>query len=316
MKPGAGFSLVEVMVAAVLVALAVAGALTLTAQGRRAHRTAEARGRLEDSARAALDLLAYEVRLAGYLGSLVPGSPVAGAIGVGSPAPPGLAVSGGCVDSLALDLAEPLAGADGAYQARPGLSLACPPSPNGRATPGSDTLVVRRAAVEASSPAKGRLQVESTRRLGRLVSDGSGELGAVATVHDLEVSVFYVSPDSTGSPGRPSLRRKRLVGGITPAFQDEELVSGIADLQVEAEFVTDDAAAMASGVLPIGEVPAGARIRTLRMWVLAEGDMSDGAGVRRPPLAYANREWPARNSRTGHLVAHRVVEPRNAGARR
>ena len=44
--------------------------------------------------------------------------------------------------------------------------------------------------------------------------------------------MYYVSRDSTGRRNWPSLRRKRLVGGTRPAFQDEELVSGIADLQV------------------------------------------------------------------------------------
>jgi prepilin-type N-terminal cleavage/methylation domain-containing protein len=312
---GRGFSLVEVMVAAALVALATAGALTLTAQGRRAHRTAEARARLEDSARAALDLLTYEVRHAGYLGPLVPGSPVEGATRSGSPAPAGLAVSGGCVDSLALDLAQPIAGADGAYAATTDLPLSCRPSPGGRMVPGSDTLILRRASVEATGAAPGRLQLETTRRQGRLMSDGVARLGASASVHDLEVSVFYVSPDSTDSRGRPSLRRKRLVGGSSPAFQDEELVTGIADLQVEAELAADAEWGTLPRVLPLGEVPANARIRTLRLWVLAEGDMADGASDQRPPLAYANREWPARQSRFGRLVTSRQVEPRNAGAR-
>lgn len=304
------------MVASVLVALAVAGALTLTAQGRRAHRTAEARARLEESARAALDLLAYEVRLAGYLGTLPPGSPVDGATRAGSPAPAALAVSGGCVDSLALDLAEPVVGSDGAYEGRAGLPLGCAPSPGGRTVPGSDTLVVRRAAVAESTAAPGRLQLETTRLRGRIVADGAGQLGPGASVRDLEVSVFYVSADSTGSPGRPSLRRKRLVGGASPSFQDEELVAGIADLQVEAEFTSDVDAAGPTGALPLGEVPEGARIRTIRLWVLAHGDMADGVTAHRPALRFANREWPATASLEGRLLASRTVEPRNAGTRR
>ena len=303
------------MVATLLVALAVAGALTLTAQGRRAHRTAEARARLEDAARAALDLLAYEVRLAGYVGTMAPGSPVEGSTSAGDTAPAGLGVSGGCVDSLAHDLAEPISGSDGAYEARAGLGLACPPSPGGRTVPGSDTLVVRRAAVAASAATPGRLQLETTRRRGRLMADGTGQLGPDATVHDLQVSAFYVSPDSTGLPGRPSLRRKRLVGGAVPAFQDEELVAGIADLQVEIEYVTGIGAGATSSALPIGEGPAGAKVRTVRLWVLAEGDMADGMTTHRPALSFANRAWPATESLAGRLLASRTVEPRNAGTR-
>ena len=316
MNRQAGFTLVEVMVAAVIIALAIGAALTLAAQGRRAHRTAEARARLEESARAALDLLAYEVRLAGYLGSLPPGSPVEGATPAGSPASAGLAAAGGCLDSLALDFARPLAGADGAYAASAGLPLGCPPSPGGRSVPGSDTLVLRRTSVSPVAPEGGRLQVETTRRRGRLMSDGDVRAGPGASIHDVEVSVFYVSGDSTGPPGLPSLRRKRLVGGTAPSFQDEELVQGIGDLQVEAGLATDTSAGVPFRFVPLGEVPPGTAIRTLRLWVLAEGDIADGADDLRPALAYANRDWPARSSRTARLVASRVVEPRNAGARR
>ena len=317
MKASSGFSLVEVMVSALLVALAVGSALTLVAQGRRAHRTAEARARLEESARAALDLLSYEVRLAGYQGLLPPGSPVEGSTALGGPSPPGLEAAGGCVASLALDFATPVAGADGDYAAAAGMPLGCPPSPSGRTVPGSDTLVLRRAAVSSGAPASGRLQLETTRRLGRLVADGTGSLGPGAAFHDVEVSVFYVSQDSTGSPGHPSLRRKRLVGGTSPAFQDEELVPGIGDLQVEASLAPGEEAGMPPGAyVPIGEVPAGARIATLRLWVLVQGDLADGASEGRPALAYANRAWPTRSSRQARAVASRIIEPRNAGARR
>jgi len=311
----AGFSLVEVLVAALLVALGVGSALTLAAQARRAHRTAEARARLEETARAALDLLAREVRLAGYLGSLPPGSPVDGSTRAGSPAPSSLSVGGGCLDSLALDLARPLAGADGTYAASADMPLGCPPSPAGRSVSGSDTLLLRRASVSAATPDAGRLQLETTRRRGRLMSDGSTGLGSGAVVHDVEVSVFYVSRDSTGSPGRPSLRRKRLVGGVAPSFQDEELVPGIGDMQVEAGLATEPGTDTPFRYVALGEVPEGTRVRTLRLWILAEGDMADGDGDLRPALNYADRNWPARSSRQARLVASRIVEPRNAGMR-
>ena len=157
-----GFTLVEALVAALLLLLCVASALTLVAHGRRAHRSAEAQARLEDAARSALDLLAHEVRMAGFSGRLVPGSAVAGATALGAPAPTGLAVGGGCVASLALELSAPLAGADGAYAAAPGVPLGCRPSPGGRTVPGADTLVVRRASVSPAPPDAGRLQLEST----------------------------------------------------------------------------------------------------------------------------------------------------------
>jgi hypothetical protein len=147
------------------------------------------------------------------------------------------------------------------------------------------------------------------------MSDGGAVAGPGVSLHDVEVSVFYVSRDSTGTPGLPSLRRKRLVGGTAPSFQDEELVQGIGDLQVEAGLATGTGTGAPSRFVPLDDVPPGTAIRTLRLWVLAEGDMADGADDQRPALAYANRDWPARSSRTARLVASRVIEPRNAGAR-
>ena len=314
MRRPRGFTLVEVMVAAALLVLAVASALTLVAHGRRAHRSAEAEARMAENARAALDLLAYEVRMAGHLGRLPPGSAVDGASLVGTAAPASLAAGGGCVASLALDLDAPIAGADGAYAAAAGVPLSCPPSPGGRSIAGSDTLVLRRAATSPTAAAAGRLQLESTRRAARLVADGTTTLGEGAQVNDLEASAFYVSADSTGQPGYPSLRRKRLVGGTTPAFQDEELVAGVEDLQVEAAVLgSDTSAGGVSPFLPLGNLPRGARIHAIRLWVLVRSELPEPLVEPLPSLAYSNRMWPAQVARQRRQLASRVVEPRNAG---
>lgn len=311
-----GFTLVEVMIAATLLVLAVASALTLVAHGRRAHRSAEAEARMAENARAALDLLAHEVRMAGYLGRLPPGSVVAGASAVGTAAPASLAVGGGCVESLALDLGSTIAGADGAYAAATGVPLACPPSPGGRSVPGSDTLVLRRASASPAAAAAGRLQLESSRRAARLFADGATTLGEGAQVNDLEAGAYYVSADSTGQPGYPSLRRKRLVGGTAPAFQDEELVAGVEDLQVEVSFVGEGAAADAvSPFMPLGDLPQGARIHAVRLWVLVRSELPEPLVEPLPSLVYSNRMWPAQFARQRRHVGSRVVEPRNAGGR-
>lgn len=316
MKRPHGFTLVEVMVAATLLVLAVASALTLVAHGRRAHRSAEAEARMAENARAALDLLAYEVRMAGYLGRRPPGSAVAGTSAVGTAAPASLAVGGGCVESLALDLGTTIAGADGAYAAAPGAPLACPPSPGGRSIPGSDTLVLRRVSASPTTAAAGRLQLESTRRAARLLADGTTTLGEGAQVNDLEANAYYVSADSTGERGYPSLRRKRLVGGTAPAFQDEELVAGVEDLQVEASIVGGDAGADAvSPFLPLGSLPPDARIHAVRLWVLVRSELPEPLVEPLPSLAYSNRMWPAQVARQRRHLGSRVVEPRNAGGR-
>ena len=314
MNAARGFTLLEVMVAALILLLAATAGVSLVAQGRRSYREAEARARLDEAAQAALDVLAYEVRMAGYLGRLDPGSAVAGRQPAGQPEPPSLSVRGSCGPSLALDVGVPIGGADGRYAVSATTPLGCAASPDGRPVAGSDTLVLRHAATSGGAADAGRLQLETTRRSGRLFADGRPQLGPFAAIHDLEVGVFYVSRDSTAVRDWPSLRRKRLVGGTAAAFQDEEIQSGVADLQVEAQVTV----AGADGdshleFVPLDAVPDNRDIRALRLWVLVEGQPGDTPGAWLSPLDYANRHLPAVFARYPRLLASRTVQPRNAG---
>jgi hypothetical protein len=123
-------------------------------------------------------------------------------------------------------------------------------------------------------------------------------LGPESRRHDLESSVFYVSADSTGRSDWPSLRRKRLVGGTRPAFQDEELVSGIADLQVMLglDDPSDPDVSVDRWVTP-GEPGSGGLPRALKIELEAWSDVPE-------------RGQPERVRRKR---AMRVVELRNTG---
>jgi hypothetical protein len=228
-----GLTLVEVLVAMLIALVVIAGSLAFVARGRAAQRGGESLARIEESLDAAFVVLVEEIRLAGYVGLAPPAVGVDGASTAGTPEPAGLEVAGNCGTSLAHDLAMPVVAADAAFEAAPGLPIGCRPSPAGRRVAFSDTLILRHAGSNASVPDPGRLQLETNLRAAALAADGLGRLGPDARWHDLEVGIYYISADSTGRDGWPSLRRKRLVGGARPAFQDEELVSGIADLQVE-----------------------------------------------------------------------------------
>jgi hypothetical protein len=228
------------MVAMLLVLVVSAGALAFVARGRDAHRAGESLARLEETLDAAFTLLVDEVLLSGYLGLAPPGIPVAGATPVGTAEPAGLEVAGACGPSLAHDIGHPVTAADGVYLASAGIPIGCRASPLGRLQAGADTLIIRRASGESVAPETGRLQLETNLRAAALRADGASQMGPATRWHDLEVGIYYISADSTGRAGFPSLRRKRLVGGARPAFQDEELVSGISDLQLE--FGLDDAA--------------------------------------------------------------------------
>jgi hypothetical protein len=299
MRRGAGLSLVEVLVAMLLVLVVSAAALAFLARGRAAHRGGESLARLEETLDAAFALLVDEIRLAGYLGLAPAGSVAEGATPAGTAEYAGLEVGGGCGLSLAHD-PEPVAAADNGWHATALMPLACRPSPRGRQQVGTDVLVLRHAAAAASNPASGRLQLESTLRAARLVADGANRLGAAARWHDLEVGIYYVSADATGRDGWPSLRRKRLVGGTRPAFQDEELVAGISDFQVEFglddESDTDDAV---DAWQSPAESLAGRRLRAVRLTLEARSDVSEAGQPGRSRLKRVTRVIGLRNTGSG-----------------
>ena len=285
MKRAAGLTLVEVLIAMLLVLVVIAGSLAFVARGRAAQRSGESLARLEESLDAAYVVLVEEIRMAGYLGLAPPSGGVDGASKAGTPEQPGLEVAGACGASLAHDLMMPVVVADGAYEAAPGLPIGCRASPTGRRVASSDTLILRRAGNDASAPEPGRLQLETNLRKAVLVADGLGRLGPDARWHDLEVGIYYISADSTGRDAWPSLRRKRLVGGARPAFQDEELVNGIADLQIEIglDDPADPDTAVDRWITP-GEPRLDGVARALRVEVEARSDIAEPSqpgGVRR-----------------------------------
>lgn len=316
MKRESGLTLVEVMIAMLLVLIACAGALALVAQGHASHRTGQSVAKLEEITDATFTILVEELRMAGYLGLVAPGSRVTGTSRIGTLEQPELVVSGGCGISLAHDLETVVTAADGAYRVDTTAPLRCPAGPNGRVVATADTLTVRRASADAATLDAGRLQIESSLRAGRLMADGVTRLGAGARVHDLEVSVFYVSADSTARRGWPSLRRKRLVGGSRPAFQDEELVSGVEDLQVEfgLDDLDDDDQAVDRWVTP-ADMPAGDTPRAIRLWVRARSDTPENPAITLPGLSYSNRVAPSESSRYRRKLSSRVIELRNMQGR-
>jgi hypothetical protein len=296
----AGVTLVEILVAMLIVLAVTAGALAFVARGRDAQRAGESLARLEETLDAAFVILAEEIRAAGYLGLAPPASPVAGATPVGTAEVAALAVAGSCGQSLAHDLDEIVAAADGAYLAAPGIPIGCRASPNGRLQTAADTLILRHAGADAVSPAAGRLQLETNLRTAALRADGIAGFGPAARWHDLEVGVYYVSADSTGRAGFPSLRRKRLVGGTRPAFQDEELVSGISDLQLE--FGLDDAAdadlSIDRWVVP--DAAAGNSLpRALRVELEARSDVIEASQPDRSRRKRVSRVIELRNGTSG-----------------
>jgi type IV pilus assembly protein PilW len=263
-----GLSLVELMVALVLGSVLIGGALFMYSQGRGAFNVNERMSRLQDASRYVVALLEPDIELAGYYGltglaesvrfvsggnpNNVVAMPVAlrqQRLLASDPQPAALANLGtaahACGRNYAVDVNLPIEGTDGAYGSGPEATAAC--DPVGGAFADTDTLTVRRAATQPSNPDAGRLQIYAPRLRSRsahfMFVDGNapGTVNANNSVHNLVVRKYYISQNSVGRPGFPSLRVKTLteVGG-QPAFTDEEVMPGIEDLQVQFGIDTGD----------------------------------------------------------------------------
>lgn len=234
-----GFSLVELMVALLIGSFLIIGAVTVYVQSRTTYSVNEAVARLQENARYALSTLEPDIRLANYWGLMNDAELITGTVG-NMPLPAGTADD--CGAGFDINLVQPIEGVNNNY------NLACAagpaagvPDPNFTRTP--DTIVVRHAA-EARSPATANtLQVYSTRQGGAsqvfnsdtapgtlAALDPLQPFGRQAEIRNLVVRAYYVSPASSQAQ-LPSLRRYNLVA--TPRFDDEEILPGVEDLQMQ-----------------------------------------------------------------------------------
>lgn len=230
-----GMSLIELLAALGIGSFLIVGAITVYTRSSAAYAANETMARLQENARYALNTLEPDVQLAGFWGLTSDARRIRGAIG-NSP----LALSAGaarCGPAFPLNLRQPVEGTNNTY------SLPC--AATGGAMSGSDVLIVRHVEPDAASASSQRLQIYTTREgvTDRIFLANSAPgpittdplLGASAEVHDLSAHAYYISRDSTGRSGFPSLRRKSLEGGPAtgPNVGDEEVMSGVEDLQVQ-----------------------------------------------------------------------------------
>jgi type IV pilus assembly protein PilW len=304
--------LVEWLVATTIGAFVSVAALAVFAQSASGSRSSGAVQQLHENARYAADLLERELRVAGYAGLAPEFGAVEGALHPGAPVPAELRTAG-CTPALALDLAAPVAAADGRYALDAARPLDCAPAPHARARAGADTLTVRRARLEPGRPERGRLQLAATRTRGMLFADGAMPAGfATGAVYDLEAATYYVSADSTATRGVPSLRRKRLVGGAAgPRFEDEELAIGVEDLQVELGVDGDDADEAPERYVAPGRQDPTDVPRTVRFWLSVRSEVADPAWRDSAPRRYAGRTVAGSGDRYRRIVVERTVFLRN-----
>jgi type IV pilus assembly protein PilW len=272
-------TLVELSVAMAIGLFLIGGALYVYSQSKNSYRAGDSLARLQESARFALDTLEPDIRLARYWGLNAEPARIN--------VPASIVVTCDGIDATwALDLAAAVETRDDGYD------LDCPTF-NDAPRAGSDVLILRhaepwRAGIEPA-PDDQRLQVQSTLAQGGLFNDGVEPLilpvGIAASTNNVAINVYYVSNESSFDASLPSLRR--LVLGPDGEFDDQEVIPGVENLQVQLGVDTDrdgDVDRYVDGDHPLvtpgaaGFDPDG-QVIAVRLWMLVGTPADDPAWV-------------------------------------
>jgi hypothetical protein len=310
-----GFNLPELMIALMLGLFLVAAFLLVLQRCRASFAANESLARLQDAARHALSVLVPDIEHAGFYGlSRGPAVRVVGNLPAGAHA---------CGTGFALALSVPAQGSDNTFRLGADARDCAPTASAGGARSDSDTLTLRHASLSPVAPRAGRLQVYSQSRSIAtpllLFADGSapGPVDPDHAVHDLEVRSYYISNDSVQRPGWPALRVKALTESRGAAqFRDEEILTGVEDLQVEMGVATlaGDGTSRVSFVAPDSPAARSGTVVAVRLWLRIRADATEPGFNDDRTLTYANVSFspsPA-DARTRRLLVERTVALRNA----
>ena len=293
----AGMTLIELMVALAIGAFLMIGAVTVFMQGRTTFRVNESLSRMQENGRFALDTLEPDIRMAHYWGLTTRTAKVLGraATTLDPAAPPGMGPPA-CGKNWTVDLDRAIDGTNNSY-AWPTTLTTCAAGA-GTAQAGSDTLVIRRVSEDPVVPAANNMYLQSARYedsqlfIGATIPTGFLPPPASQT-HRLMASGYYVSTGSNEDAAIPSLRRKTLVG---VAIQDQELLAGIEDLQVQFGVDTDAAGTAERGsvdeyVNPGDAILATAEILAVRIWLRVRAERRENGFTDTTNYVYADQDF-------------------------
>lgn len=317
-----GFSLVELMVALAIGSIVIAGAVTVYVQGRNSYAVNDSLARLQENARYALSVIEPDLRMSSFWGlNQDPELIVARALQTEavSPVAPGVPANA-CGNNFAVDLFNNVEGSEG-YTFGIGRTAACDAWPVGSVVPATtDTLTVRRASTTPVGALNGQVQVWTTRTAGRIFSNGvaPGAVAPIGQINDLIVNTYYVSPNSNGRAGIPSLRRKTLVGTRTPGvasprFQDQEIVSGVEDLQVQFGIDPTGLTGVATQFVdPDAPLAVGTQIVAVRVWVLVRAETPEVGFTDGRRYDYGSRANVTPSDGFRRVLFSRTIQIRNS----
>ena len=317
-----GVSLIELLVALTIGSLLIIGAVTVYMQSRNTYRTNETAARLQEVARYALDTIEPDVRLAGFWGLTNHPEFVDN---TGTAATPQQAVDldtgKRCGTNFTVDTVAAVDARDATATGGPGFNF---PATCGSTVPAptpvawSDVLIVRRASSDTVAPELDRMQVQSNRMRATIFSDG-----AVPTLYDaassetrnLVVHIYYVSDQGLNARGvrQYSLRVKTLVKGATqPTMQDEEVVPGVEDLQVQFGIDNAPRDGNIERYVNPGAVPAGARIASVRVWLRILGEEREIGFTDSQNRSYANANFGVLGGDRRRVLVSKTIQLRNS----
>lgn len=351
-----GLSLVELMVALAIGSLLIAGAVYVYSQSRSTQRVSDTVARLQENGRFVLSILEPDIQLAGYYGfsnapnviqymregsmeTLVPAAKLRQ--DTSDPQVPDL--SHPCGKNFAVNVLVTVDGTNNNTAFPWGCDDGADTAGGIRAN--TDTLTIRRS----SGPPIDGVGEEVVDRVQLLVSrlephvmymfsDGTLPAAPVPTanqvqIRDLVVHSYYIANDSVNPDveGLPALRVMAL--GANGAFDDEELMRGVEDLQVQfgydtgsydgdavidagfdvvADGIPDAPNGIATAYVDPGAVPFGFQVVAVRVWVLMRADQPEQGFVDDRTYVMGSRTVGPMNDRFRRVLLSRTIHLRNA----
>ena len=264
-SPGreAGLSLIEMMVTLVIGAFLIIGVIAMFSQTRSTYRTNDTVARMQENLRFILSQMEPDIRMTGSWGMQNAGPNVEVPGGINVTCADGTDVSGWVLDNLT-----PVAAGNSAY------TLPCAPPAARPYRAGTDVLVLRHASGAVSPATNGVIQIQSDRSNSRVFANGVPP--AACCIFNWQTDAYYVSSASSLGATVPSLRRMALAGGV---WQDEELVAGVENLQIQlgvdtnADGVVDRYVDPDNGLVNPLAFPA--RVIAVRLWLLLRAEQPD-----------------------------------------
>jgi Tfp pilus assembly protein PilW len=319
-------TLIELMVALAIGAFLMIGAITVFMQSRTTFRITESVARMQENARFALETIEPDIRMAHYWGLSTDTVSIQGRVAPAAGNNFGRTPCPAATGPRVLDVA--IGGTNNAY----GFT-GCPTGAFSGAQPNADSFVVRRVSEDFETPplsGASILRLQSMRSPAEsLVFTGTAVPGGIFTAtnsqtHRLVANGYYVDRSSTLLGATvPSLRAKmiRLTDG---AITDQEIVSGVEDLQVELGLDMDpdgDNSGSIDRYVDINDPlvdPADAAfnpdavVLAVRIWVRVRAERAENGFTDTTNYVYADQDVGPFNDNFRRIVVSKTIYLRNA----